>query len=338
MVATIFVFLSDILFVLLWAQSYEILGKEQHHSTTLSRSWKAAIKDFSNYLRLEKSLSTNSVEAYMRDVEKLSLFIISTFGIAPEQVEHRHIAEFLVAIPECGIGKRSQARVLSGIKAFYKFLLLDDRIEINPAELIEGPKLGFYLPKVLTVDEIDALITAVDVSRPEGHRNRAILETLYGCGLRVSELITLRLSGLFLNDGFIRVIGKGDKQRLVPIGQRAIDEINRYLAQRNLRKIDPKHADILFLSFHGKGLSRIMIFIMIKQLAAQVGITKSISPHTFRHSFATHLVENGADLRAVQEMLGHESILTTEIYTHVDRKHWQQNILRYHPRRKGYFG
>ncbi|MDR3183810.1 MAG: tyrosine-type recombinase/integrase, partial [Prevotellaceae bacterium] len=188
-------------------------------------------------------------------------------------------------------------------------------------------------PEVLSVDEIDALIAAVDVSRPEGHRNRAILETLYGCGLRVSELITLRISGLFFNDGFVRVIGKGDKQRLIPIGRRAIDEINRYLAQRVQRKVDPKGEDILFLNFHGRGLSRIMVFMLIKQLAAQVGIAKNISPHTFRHSFATHLVENGADLRAVQEMLGHESILTTEIYTHVDRKRWQQNILRYHPRK-----
>jgi integrase/recombinase XerD len=308
--------------------------EKEHHNIALNRSWQASINDFSNYLRLEKSLSDNSVKAYVRDVEKLNIFIVSTFGLAPEQVEHRHITEFLVAIPGQGIGKRSQARVLSGIKAFYKFLLLEDRIEISPAELIEGPKLGFYLPEVLTVDEVDALITAVDVSRPEGHRNRAILETLYGCGLRVSELVTLRLSGLFFNDGFIRVIGKGDKQRLVPIGQRAIDEINRYLAQRNLRKIDSKYEDILFLNFHGKGLSRVMVFMLIKQLAAQAGITKNISPHTFRHSFATHLVENGADLRAVQEMLGHESILTTEIYTHVDRKRWHQNILRYHPRRK----
>jgi integrase/recombinase XerD len=303
------------------------------HTKSLNRSWSAAIGDFSDYLRLEKSLSANSVEAYMRDVKKLNSFIVSTFGLPPERVEHRHITAFLAAIPERGIGKRSQARVLSGIKAFYKFLLLEDRVEINPAELIEGPKLGFYLPEVLTVDEIDALIAAVDVSRPEGHRNRAILEILYGCGLRVSELITLRISGLFFNDGFIRVIGKGDKQRLVPIGQRATDEISRYLAQRTLRKIDPKCEDILFLNFHGRGLSRIMVFMLIKQLAAQVGITKNISPHTFRHSFATHLVENGADLRAVQEMLGHESILTTEIYTHVDRKRWHQNILRYHPRR-----
>jgi integrase/recombinase XerD len=307
--------------------------EKEHHLTTLDRLWHAAISDFSNYLRLEKSLSNNSVEAYMRDVEKLNLFIASTFSLAPEQVEHRHIAAFLAAVPDYGIGKRSQARVLSGIKAFYKFLLLEDRIEINPAELIEGPKLGFYLPEVLTIDEVDALIAAVDVSRPEGHRNRAILETLYGCGLRVSELVTLRISGLFFNDGFIRVIGKGDKQRLVPIGQRAIDEINRYLAQRTVRKVDSKSEDILFLNLRGQGLSRIMIFMLIKQLAAQAGITKNISPHTFRHSFATHLVENGADLRAVQEMLGHESILTTEIYTHVDRKRWQQNILQYHPRK-----
>jgi integrase/recombinase XerD len=310
------------------------LDKEIHNKS-LNSSWSTTTADFSSYLRLEKSLSANSVEAYLRDVEKLNSFIVDTFKLPPEQVEHRHITDFLAAIPGNGIGKRSQARVLSGIKAFYKFLLLEDRIAVNPAELIEGPKLGFYLPEVLTVDEIDALITAVDASRPEGHRNRAMLETLYGCGLRVSELVTLRISGLFFNDGFIRVIGKGDKQRLVPISQRAIAEINHYLAQRTLRKIDPKCEDILFLNFHGRGLSRIMVFMLIKQLAAQAGITKNISPHTFRHSFATHLVENGADLRAVQEMLGHESILTTEIYTHVDRKRWQQNILRYHPRKNG---
>jgi integrase/recombinase XerD len=307
--------------------------EKETHITSLRRVWRAAADDFNSYLRLEKSLSVNSVEAYLRDVEKLTLFVIATFGLPPEQVEHRHITAFLSDIPEQGIGKRSQARVLSGVKAFYKFLLLEERIGVNPVELIEGPKLGFYLPEVLTADEIDALIAAVDVSRPEGHRNRAILETLYGCGLRVSELITMRISGLFFNDGFVRVIGKGDKQRLVPIGQRAVAEINRYLAQRALRKIDPKYEDVLFLNVHGRGLSRVMVFMLIKQLAAAAGITKNISPHTFRHSFATHLVENGADLRAVQEMLGHESILTTEIYTHVDRKRWQQNILRYHPRR-----
>jgi integrase/recombinase XerD len=314
-------------------KSSEILEKTPQN-ISLEGLWNTSISDFKSYLRLEKSLSTNSVEAYERDVKKLSEFLVSTFGIPPEQVGRRHITEFLTAIPACGIGKRSQARVLSGIKAFYKFLLLDDRIEINPAELVEGPKLGFYLPEVLSVDEIDALIATVDVSRPDGHRNRAILETLYGCGLRVSELVTLRISDLFLNDGFIRVIGKGNKQRLVPIGRRAIDEINRYLSQRVHRKINPKDEDILFLNVRGCGLSRIMVFMLIKQLATQAGVTKNISPHTFRHSFATHLVENGADLRAVQEMLGHESILTTEIYTHVDRKRWQQNILRYHPRRR----
>jgi integrase/recombinase XerD len=312
------------------------LEKETHTKAgALHESWHAAIEDFSSYLQLEKSLSANSVEAYLRDVEKLSAYMVRTFGLPPGRVEHRHITDFLATMPGKGIGKRSQARVLSGVKAFYKFLLLEDRIEINPAELIEGPKLGFYLPEVLTIDEIDALIKAIDASRPEGHRNRAILEILYGCGLRVSELVTLRISGLFFNDGFICVIGKGDKQRLVPIGQRAVDEINRYMAQRALRKVDPKCEDLLFLNAHGRGLSRVAVFMLIKELAAQAGITKNISPHTFRHSFATHLVENGADLRAVQEMLGHESILTTEIYTHVDRSRWQQNILRYHPRKNG---
>jgi integrase/recombinase XerD len=310
------------------------VAKERQADKSLDAQWILAIDDFSVYLRLEKSLSPNSIEAYTRDMEKLYDFIVKTFHIGPTQVGHKHISEFLTAIYDKGIGKRSQARILSGIKAFYKFLLLEDRIETNPVELIEGPKLGLYLPDVLSVDEIDALVAAVDVSRPDGHRNRAILETLYGCGLRVSELVNLHISDLFFKDGFIRVIGKGDKQRLVPISRSAIDEIERYRHQRTLQKIDAKYEDILFLNRNGRQLSRVMIFNIIKQLAEHAGITKNISPHTFRHSFATHLIENGADLRAVQEMLGHESILTTEIYTHVDRKRWQQNILQYHPRKK----
>jgi integrase/recombinase XerD len=307
--------------------------KEDNNIISNDRLWDDAIAEFNVYLRLERSLSPNSVLAYLRDIAKLRTFIVETFALSPVAVEHNHLTAFLATIPDKGISKRSQARLLSGIKTFYKFLLMADRVGSSPAELIEGPKLGLYLPAVLSVDEIDAMIAAVDVSRPEGHRNRAMLETLYGCGLRVTELITLHISGLFFNEGFIRVIGKGDKQRLVPINHSAIDEINRYLAQRATQKINPKSADILFLNHHGRGLSRVMVFTLIKQLAAQVGITKNISPHTFRHSFATHLIENGADLRAVQEMLGHESILTTEIYTHVDRKRWHQNILQVHPRR-----
>ncbi len=250
----------------------------------------------------------------------------------PATTTRQHIEEFLGHLYETGMDKRTQARSLSGVKAFYKFLLLENRIDSNPTELVEGPKLGIYLPDVLSADEIGRLIAAVDVSRPDGHRNRAILETMYGCGLRVSEAVSLRISDLFFNDEFIRVIGKGDKQRLVPIGHKAIEEIQRYLALRATQKAGKKFEDILFLSRRGTALSRSMIFRIIKQLAVQTGLTKNISPHTLRHSFATHLIENGADLRAVQEMLGHESILTTEVYTHLDRKRWQATILKFHPR------
>ncbi len=300
--------------------------------TKQTRLWDAAIADFTVYLRLEKSLSENSTAAYRRDVEKLCDYACEKGLQSPIKLTHRDISDFLAVLYDAGISKRSQARILSGIKAFYKFLLMEGRMDRSPAELIEAPKLGFYLPDVLSLEEIEALIVAVDVSRPDGHRNRAMLETLYGCGLRVSELISLHLSDLFFDDGFIRVVGKGDKQRLVPIGTAAIREIERYLEQRRTGKINPKSEDIVFLNRNGGGLSRVMVFSIIKQLAAKIGLTKNISPHTFRHSFATHLIENGADLRAVQEMLGHESILTTEIYTHVDRKRWQQNILQHHPR------
>ena len=295
--------------------------------------WDTAIDDFVVYLRLERSLSEHSIEAYRRDTEKLRDFAAETLDKPPADLSHNDIEAFLVTLYDYGIHKRSQARVLSGIKSFYKFLLLEERLSVNPAQLIESPKLGFYLPDVLSIEEIEALIAAVDASRPDGHRNRAMLEVLYGCGLRVSELVGLKLSDLFLAEGFIRVTGKGDKQRLVPIGDAAIKEIERYCKKRQTQNIAPKSEDILFLNRNGKGLSRIMVFNIVKRLATKIGLEKNISPHTFRHSFASHLVENGADLRAVQEMLGHESILTTEIYTHVDRKRWQANILQYHPRR-----
>ncbi len=299
--------------------------------SSVTNHWNTAIEDFVTYLRLEKSLSDNSIAAYRSDVEKLrDLAIVSQLSFT--DITPSDISAFLTTLFDKAVSKRTHARILSGIKAFYKFLLLEERISTNPAELIEAPKLGLYLPDVLSLQEIDALIAAVDVSRPDGHRNRAILETLYGCGLRVTELVTLRISDLFFNDGFLRVIGKGDKQRLVPIGDSAMREIQRYLQQRKTMKIDTKSADVLFLNRNGRSLSRVMIFSIIKQLAIKIGLTKNISPHTFRHSFATHLIENGADLRAVQEMLGHESILTTEIYTHVDRKRWQRNILQHHPR------
>jgi integrase/recombinase XerD len=295
-------------------------------------AWQTAIDDFATYLTLERSLSDNSVAAYLRDVKKLQCFCCSASDVPPHGVTRQIIELFLGSLYRAETGKRSQARTLSGIKAFYKFLLLENRMDTNPAELVEGPKLGLYLPDVLSAAEIEALIAAVDASRPDGHRNRALIEVMYGCGLRVSEAVNLRISDLFFNDGFIRVIGKGNKQRLIPVGQCAVSEIKRYLQQRATQKIIAKYEDSLFLNRCGRALSRSMIFRIIKGLAAKTGLTKSISPHTLRHSFATHLIENGADLRAVQEMLGHESILTTEIYTHLDRKHWQSTILKYHPR------
>ena len=294
--------------------------------------WNTAIDDFVVYLRLERSLSERSVEAYCRDIGKLRDFAVETLNKSAVELLHTDIEAFLATLYDYGIQKRSQARVLSGVKAFYKFLMIEEKMNVNPAELIEAPKLGLYLPDVLSLAEIEAVIEAVDASQPDGHRNRAMLEVLYGCGLRVSELTGLKLSDLFFTDGFIRVTGKGDKQRLVPIGEMAVKEIERYCIIRRTQKIDPKSEDVLFLNRNGKGLSRVMVFKIIKQLVAKSGLEKNISPHTFRHSFATHLVENGADLRAVQEMLGHESILTTEIYTHVNRKRWQANILQYHPR------
>jgi integrase/recombinase XerD len=309
------------------------MSTKQLSDSQTSALWNTAIDDFVVYLRLERSLSSHSIQAYRRDVTKLHDFAVEAPAKPPAGITHNDIEAFLATLYDQGVHKRSQARILSGVKAFYKFLILEERISSSPAELIASPKLGLYLPDVLSVEEITQLITAVDVSRPEGHRNRAMLEVLYSCGLRVSELVNLQLSDLFFTDGFIRVTGKGDKQRLVPIGTMAIREVERYCRKRKTQKVDPKCEHILFLNRHGKSLSRIMVFNIIKGLAVKIGLEKNISPHTFRHSFATHLVENGADLRAVQEMLGHESIITTEIYTHVDRKRWQANILQYHPRR-----
>ncbi|MDR0581668.1 MAG: site-specific tyrosine recombinase XerD, partial [Prevotellaceae bacterium] len=295
-------------------------------------AWQTAMDDFETYLNFERSLSKNAIASYLWDVKKLQRFCHSTVNVPPTGVTRQIIESFIKYLVKLNIKKRSQARMLSGVKAFYKFLVMENRLEINPTELVEAPKLGTYLPDVLSVHEIEALIAAVDASRPEGHRNRAIIETMYGCGLRVSEAVNLRISDLFFNEGFIRVIGKGDKQRLVPVGKCAVNEIKRYLQQRATQKIITKYEDILFLNRRGKALSRSMVFRIIKELAVKTGLTKNISPHTLRHSFATHLIENGADLRAVQEMLGHESILTTEIYTHLNRKRWQSTILKYHPR------
>lgn len=298
--------------------------------------WESYIRGYKAYLQLEKSLSANSVEAYLHDIEKLQQYIDYIHAdVSPAQVTNEHLKGFLSWITELGMEARSQARILSGIKGFFKYLLLENVIKKDPSELIESPRIGRKLPETLTVEEIDRMIQAIDMSKPEGHRNRAILETLYGCGLRVSEAVNLRITDLYFNEGFIRVTGKGNKERLIPIGQTAIKFITIYNEETRRHQTVAKDAkDILFLNKRGGRLSRVMIFKIIKEMAARCGIKKTISPHTFRHSFATHLVEGGADLRAVQEMLGHESITTTEIYTHLDRRYLRDTIISYHPRYK----
>ncbi|MEX6691206.1 site-specific tyrosine recombinase XerD [Danxiaibacter flavus] len=295
--------------------------------------WQPYKKGFKVYLQMEKSLSDHSVEAYLRDVDKLTEYLsASGNGKSPQEVHLNDLHHFVQWVAELGMTPTSQARIISGIKAFFKYCLIENIVSADPSTLLEAPKLKRALPDVLSFEEIEAIISQIDHSKPDGGRNKAILETLYSCGLRVSELVNLKISALYLDVGFIRVIGKGDKERLVPIGSEAIKYIKIY--RENIRVHQPvqkNFEDILFLNKHGKSLSRIMIFYIIKELAKKAGITKNISPHTFRHSFATHLVEGGADLRAVQEMLGHESITTTEIYTHLDRDFLRDTLNRYHP-------
>ncbi|MHC1704826.1 MAG: site-specific tyrosine recombinase XerD [Tenuifilaceae bacterium] len=295
--------------------------------------WIAAIDDYINFIRVEKSLSGNSVSAYKHDVEMLMVYADS-IGVEPENITMNQIQEFLSHVQDVGLNKRTQARILSGIRGFYKYLMIEEVIDKDPTELIEGPKIGRKLPEVLTIEEIDAIEASIDLSKPEGQRNKTMVETLYSCGLRVSELVNLKLTDLFFDQNFIRIIGKGNKERLVPIGEKAIKEINYYISIRNSvsHSIEKSAENILFLNRRGNKLTREMIFTIIKKHAKLAGIKKSISPHTFRHSFATHLVEGGADLRAIQEMLGHESIQTTEIYTHLDREFLRDTILRFHPR------
>ena len=297
-------------------------------------SWDLQISNFKNYLMLERSLSANSVEAYVRDVVKLRQFLENdNVSISPNEVQLIHLSNFLEAINELGFSAHSQARMISGLKAFYKYLVFEHVVENNPTQLLEAPRLGRKLPDTLAINEIDTLIGSIDHSKAEGPRNRAILETLYSCGLRVSELINLKLSNVHFDAGFIRVVGKGNKERLVPIGSSALKYILIYLdSVRNHADIQQGEEDIVFLNRRGKRLTRVMIFTIIKNLAAVSGLNKTVSPHTFRHSFATHLIEGGADLRAVQEMLGHESITTTEIYTHLDRDYLKQMIQEFHPR------
>jgi integrase/recombinase XerD len=296
--------------------------------------WTSYLKGFKAFLQLEKSLSKNSVEAYLRDVQMLANFLNSeNKSIALEQVDLGQLQKFLQSIHEMEFAATSQARIISGIKAFFHYLVMEEVISINPTELLEAPKLQRKLPDVLGVEEVELLFTGIDHSKPEGQRNRAILEVMYSCGLRVTELIELQLTNMYLDVGFIRVIGKGNKERLIPIGDEAIKYINIYRETiRNAVKPEKGHENTLFLNRRGKGLSRVMIFYIIKDAAQQAGIVKNIYPHTLRHSFATHLVEGGADLRAVQEMLGHESITTTEIYTHLDRNFLRQTLEKFHPR------
>ncbi len=296
--------------------------------------WPSTINGFRSYLKLEKFLSPNSVEAYLQDMDKLQQFAVSLVPQRkPETIVEQDLKAFMQWVNELGMTPASQARILSGIKAFYKFMLMENLISHNPAELIESPRLQRKLPDTLNILEIDALIGAIDLSKPDGMRNKTMLEVLYSCGLRVTELITLKISNLYLEDDFIKILGKGNKERLVPIGEQASKMITIYLQEIRVHlSIKKGQEDYVFLSKRGALLSRVMVFMIIKSLAEKIGLKKSISPHTFRHSFATHLIEGGADLRAVQEMLGHESITTTEIYTHLDREYLRETIIQYHPR------
>lgn len=289
------------------------------------------IRKYQQYLKLEKALSANTLDAYLTDLDKLLRFLKAE-NIDMLSVTLDDLQRFAAGLHDIGIHPRSQARIMSGIKSFFHFLIMADYREDDPSELLEGPKIGFKLPEVLTVEEIDTIIATVDMSKKEGQRNRAILETLYSCGLRVSELCNLKLSELYFDEGFIKVEGKGSKQRLVPISPRAIKEIKYWLLDRNVGKIKKGFEDYVFLARWGNSISRIMVFHLIKGLAEKAGITKNISPHTFRHSFATHLLEGGANLRAIQCMLGHESIATTEIYTHIDQNMLRSEIIEHHPR------
>ncbi len=296
--------------------------------------WEDSKKGFESFLRLEKSLSQNSIAAYINDINKLMAFLDENFKrLTPEKVRINHLRSFIEYINDRGVSPRTQARTISGIKSFFKYLLMEGKINSDPTTLLESPKIGRKLPDVLTMEEIDLIIDGVDLTKSEGQRNKAMLETLYSCGLRVSELVNLKVTNLFFDQGFIKVEGKAEKERLVPVSSKAIEEITKYLhGYRKTLKISPESENVLFLNRRGKKLSRVMIFTIIKNLAEKVGLNKKISPHTFRHSFATHLISGGADLRAVQEMLGHESILTTEIYTHLDRDYLKNTITHFHPR------
>lgn len=297
-------------------------------------SWNSALKGFHAYLRIERSLSPNTQEAYLSDLEKFRQFLdLHGENLSPQQIETAHLSKFISWINHLGLAARSQARLISALKTFYKYLLGEGLTDTDPTDLLDGPRLPRHMPEVLSVEEIQRMLEAIDLSTPHGVRNRAMLETLYACGLRVSELVELRLSNLFLDVGFVKIVGKGNKERIVPIGDEAIKHVGLYLdgVRNGMLNIHKDHGDFVFLNRRGKKLTRVSVFLTIKALAEMAGVTKNVSPHTFRHSFATHLIEGGADLKAVQDMLGHESILTTEIYTHLDAEFLRQTVLQYHP-------
>jgi integrase/recombinase XerD len=298
--------------------------------------WSSSIKGFESYMLLERSLSPNTIEAYIRDISRLNEYcIISEQGISPDQVHLNQLRNFVIRLNDIGISERSQARIISGIRAFYRYMIMEDILYDDPSELLEAPKLSRKIPDVLTFEEIEKIISAIDLSHEQGHRNRAIIETLYACGVRVSELINIKLSEYYPDIGFIKVTGKNNKERIIPIGNDAIKSIELYVKhERNKLKIAKGSEDYIFLNRRGKKLTRVMIFHVIKGLSKLCGIKKNVSPHVFRHSFATHLLEGGADLRVIQEMLGHESILTTEIYTHMDTNYLKEAIIKFHPRNK----
>lgn len=292
------------------------------------------LKHYEAFLNIERGRSDNTIAAYLADAHKLLAWADSG-GLSIETLSREQLEQFVASLADVGIAPRSQARIVSGIKSLFRFLKLEGHISADPSLLLETPRPGVHLPEVLTVEEIDAMIDAVDMSAAEGQRNRAIMETLYGCGLRVTELVNLEISKLFFNHGYITVTGKGDKERLVPVSQSAINEINAYIEQRRMMTVKPGNENILFLNRRGAKLTRVMVFYIVRSLAELAGIRKTISPHTLRHSFATHLLEGGANLRAIQMMLGHESLATTEIYLHIDRTHLRKEILRCHPRNAG---
>lgn len=298
-------------------------------------SWQPYIKGFKAYLLLERALADNTIDAYQRDLYKLDQFLkLKEYRLSPVEISSEELSEFILWLNELGLGARSQARILSALKTFFRYLLTEDIVRDDPTELLDGPRLARKIPEVLSYEEIQAMLHSIDLSTDHGVRNRAMLETLYACGLRVSELIELRLSNFFPDVGFVRVLGKGDKERIVPIGAEACKHIQLYIdgVRRHMTHIHPEYENYIFLNRRGKGLSRVMVFMVVKECAEAAGISKNVSPHTFRHSFATHLIEGGADLKAVQDMLGHESIITTEIYTHLDTDYLRETVMQFHPR------